>query len=82
MDEPNKGMVGKTVVQNGFVFLSRNRRKRDIGAAATNGDQCEFDLVRKRSDHGIRLRPWMPKTTKKEFAHTQLNRTLDPNLLE
>jgi hypothetical protein len=39
VDEPNKGMVRKTAVEKGFVFLSRNRRKRDIGAAATNGDR-------------------------------------------
>jgi hypothetical protein len=39
VDEPNKGVVGKSAVQNGFVILSRNPRKRDIGAAATNGDR-------------------------------------------
>jgi hypothetical protein len=32
-------MVRKTAVEKGFVFLSRNRRKRGIGAAATNGDR-------------------------------------------
>jgi hypothetical protein len=39
VDEPNKGMVRTAAVQNGFVFLSRNRRKRDIGAAATSDDR-------------------------------------------
>jgi hypothetical protein len=39
VDEPNKGVVRETAVQNGFVFLSRTRRKRDIGAAAASGDR-------------------------------------------
>src|SRR3984957_11037157 len=33
---------------------------------------CEFDLVRKRPDHGSGLRPWMPNSCG-SFAHARVN---------
>jgi hypothetical protein len=39
VDEPTEGLARKAAFQNGFVFLSHNRRKRDIGAAVANGDR-------------------------------------------
>jgi hypothetical protein len=32
-------MASKAAFQNGLVFLSPTRRKRDLGAAVTNGDR-------------------------------------------
>ena len=42
--------------------------------------ECEVDLVRKRPDHGIGLRPWMPQQPTELYScatesHTTLTRT-------
>ena len=39
MDEPHPNMAKKPVSKNGLVFLSPDRRKRDIGAAVSRGDR-------------------------------------------
>jgi hypothetical protein len=73
----------KAALENGFVFLSPARRKRDIGAAVVNGDR-EVDLARKRPGRAIGLRPWIPKQPLEYYScayesHLLTRKALDRN---
>src|ERR1700689_1834789 len=43
--------------------------------ALSAATECEVDLVRKRPDHGIGLRPWMPQQPTEFCSHPPLTRT-------
>ncbi len=49
MDEPHLRMACKAVFKNGLVFLSPDRRKRDVGAAAVRRPNVRLIVLGKRA---------------------------------